>query len=558
MTPAQPVQPIQPVPPVEPVPPPPALPAQPPADTAADPALAVLSALAKGEVAAAEASAASVPEGLPDGRSLRLAVSSYALRPALLDRVAKAHSAKLRLTHPTTRESVDLASATPTALEVSAPGGATSSLSWGQVGARELGRLLGDAASAPGASADEQATAIAGLIIGGDTALAAVHLRKVRATLPADRVADFDGLVAIGRRGESQVLLARALEAQKAGSAKALADCLAELKKPDRSGVPAVAAALPRLEAALKDLQDGKASGPVHLSDRVGFDAPADLANFPDSAGTWQVATGAAANNDAARLGRRDAGTAKSVQIILTPAAKRGTITIDFKGLKLAFDLAGAQFATQIGDKAAPPKPCNVVERVPNTIYLAYSEDGNHTTIELNGQVIGDVVMGDLSDVFTLAAAGGALMQVDEVVFARAEAANPGRQALRKLGWEPNGNAALDDKAGSIVLRGAPNMSAGISCQVPANTVGYTFEVKGEGAFRMMVSGAGGSQHADVKLAPGEAQRLTLRWAAGTLVVLDGNGVPLHSEKLDRPVTSVTLLSTGNCAIVLPIRPNRQ
>ncbi len=554
-----PAQPAEPVPAPVPAPAPaPAVPAQPPADSPADPSLAVLSALAKGEVAAAEASAASVPEGLPDGRSLRLAVSSYAQRAALLDRVAKARSAKLRLTHPTTRESVDLVSATAAVLEVSAPGGATSSLSWGQIGARDLGRLLGDAAAAPGANPDEQAAAITGLIIGGDTALAAVHLRKVRATLPADRAADFDGLVAIGRRGESQVLLARATEAQKSGSAKALADCLVELRKPDRASLPAIAAALPRLEAALKDLQDGRSSGPVHLSDRVTFEAPADLANFPDSAGTWQVAAGAVANSDPARLARRDAGTAKSVQIILTPAARRGTITLDFKGLKLAFDLAGGQFATQVGDKPAPPKPCNVVERVPNTLYLAYTEDGNHTTIELNGQVIGDVVMGDLSDIFSLAAAGGAMMQVDEVVFTRADAANPGRQALRKLGWEPNGDAALDEKAGSVLLRGAPNTTAGISCQVPANTVGYTIEVKGEGMFRMMVSGAGGSQHADVRLTAGEAQRLTLRWAAGTLVVLDGNGVPLHSVKLERPVTSVSLLATGQCAIVLPIRPNRQ
>jgi len=296
----------------------------------------------------------------------------------------------------------------------------------------------------------------------------------------------------------------------------------------------------------------------VQLSDRVVFDAPADLAHFPDSSGAWQVAVGSAANSDAARLARRDAGTAKSVQIILTPAAKRGTITVEFKGLKLAFDLAGGQFATQVGDKAVPPKPCSILERTPNILYLAYNEDGNHTTIELNSQVIGDVVMGDLGEVFSLAAAGGALMQIDEVVFTRADAANPGRQALRKLGWEPNGNAALDDKATSIVLHGAPNSTAGISCQVPANTVGYTFEVKGEGTFRMMVSGAGGSQHADVRLPAGEAQRLTVRWASGTLVVLDGNGVPLHSEKLDRPVTSVSLLATGQCAIALPIRPNRQ
>jgi hypothetical protein len=141
----------------------------------------VLSALAKGDIGAAEASAGGVLQGLPDGRALRLAITTYPQRIVLLDRVAKARSTKLHLIHPTTRESVDLVAAVPSGVEVSAPGGATSLLSWGQIGARDLGRLLADAAFAPGASPDDHATAVTGLIIGGDTTLASVHLRKVRA-----------------------------------------------------------------------------------------------------------------------------------------------------------------------------------------------------------------------------------------------------------------------------------------------------------------------------------------------------------------------------------------
>ncbi len=551
-TPAQPADPTQPAQPAKPEAAQP-----PPAATPTDPAMNVLASLAKGELAAAQSSASTVPEGLPDGRALRLAVTTYAARAGLLDRVAKAHSAKLRLTHPTTRESVDITAATPDNVEVSAPGGAVSSLAWGQIGARDLGRLLSDAAAAPGANPDEHAAAITGLIIGGDAALAALHLRKIRAQLPPERAADLDGLVAIGRRAEGQVLLARANEAQKAGSAKALAECIAELKKADRISIPVVAAALPRLEAALKDMQEGRSTSAVQLADRVAFDAVTDLGQFPDSTGTWQVAAGAAANSDAAKLARRDANTARTVQVIFTPTAKRGTVGIEFKGLKLAFDLAAGQFTTQVGDKPGAAKPCSIVERAPHIVYLAYSEDGNHTTVELNSQVIADVVMGDLSDLFAFTTAGGAIVQVDEVAFARAEAANPARQALRKLGWEPNGNAVLDEKAGGILLHGAPNQTAGISCQVPANTVGYTIEVKGEGQFRILLAGQGGSQNAEIMLAGAEVQRLTVRWAAGTFALLDGNGVPLHSAKLERPVTSVSLIASGECSIALPIRPNR-
>jgi hypothetical protein len=251
-------------------------------------------------------------------------------------------------------------------------------------------------------------------------------------------------------------------------------------------------------------------------------------------------------------------GTAKSVQIILTPSAKRGTVGIDFKGLKVVFDLAAEQFTTQVADKLSASKPCTVVERVPNTLYLAYSEDGNHTTVELNGQVIADVIMGDLAEMFALTVGGGAVVQVDEVAFVRADAQNPGRVALRRLGWEPIGNAALDEKSSSIAMLGAPNLAAGIGCQVPANTVGYTLDVKGQGPMRVQIAGQGGNQFVDVPLNAAEATRLTVRWASGTFVILDGNGVPLHSAPLTRPVTSVSFATNGPATIALPIRPNRQ
>jgi hypothetical protein len=560
--PAAPVADAPAAPPAVPVEPTPTAPVAGPAatatETAADPAFAVLSALAKGDAQAALAAAATVPDSQADGRALRLAVASAAQRTVLLDRVAKAHSVKLRITHPTTRESVDLVAASADGAEVSAPGGAISSLTWSQIGARDLGRLLADAAGAPGAKVEDHACALTNLIIGGDTVLATVHLRKIRPQLTPEQAIDLDALVGIGRRADAQMLLARATDAQKAGSAKALAECMVELRKPERSALANVAAALPRLEASLKELQEGKSAGPARLSDRVTFDTNAELAQFPDSNGTWQVAAGTATNVDAARLMRRDMASAKSVQLILTPSSRRGSTTIEFKGLKLVFDLLGGQFTTQVADKISATKPCTVVERVPNTVYLAYNEDGNHTTIELNGQVIADLVMGDLADVFSLSIAGGAVVQVDEIGFTRAESQNPARLALRRLGWEPLGNAVLDEKSGGILLAGLPNTPAGIGCQVPANTVGYTLDVKGQGQLRIQISGQGGNQHVDVPLTATEAIRLTVRWAAGTFVVLDGNGVPLNSVPLARPVTSVSFTANGAASIALPIRPNRQ
>ncbi|HAT09887.1 MAG TPA: hypothetical protein DCS97_04695, partial [Planctomycetes bacterium] len=371
-----------------------------------------------------------------------------------------------------------------------------------------------------------------------------------------------DGLLALGRRAEAQIWLSRALEAQKAGSVKVLAECLAELRKPERASVPVVAAAMPRLEAALREAQEGKTSLGVKLVDRVAFDSPEDLQQFPEAAGTWQVAAGQAVNNDAARLVRRDAASARSVQVIFTPTALRGQIGIDFKGMRLVLDLAAGQFTAQLANQAgtAPPaaKPCSVVERVPNTLFLAYADTGNHTTVELNGQVIADVVMGDLNEYFAFSAAAGTIVQVDEVSFTRNDSAQPGKQGLRRLGWEPTGAASLDEKASSILLAGTPQAPASILNQVPANTVGYTIEVKGQGAFRIQVGGQGGWQRVDLTLTAGETSRFTVRWANGTFAVLDAQGVPVQSVPLERPVTTVVFQAAGQTAIALPIRPNRQ
>ena len=547
-----------PAPAPEPTPAPQPMPAAP----AVDPGLQTLSAMAKGEFPLAQSIAETVPEGLPEGQALRFAVQAYPRRHELLDRVAKAHSAKLRLVHPTTRESVDVVGASQNGIEVTAPGGATSALTWTQVGSRDVGRLLGEAANAAGATPADHACAVTGLVVGAEVTLAAVHLRKARPTLPAEQAAVLDGLLALGRRAEAHVWLSRALEAQKAGSVKALSECLVELRKPERASVPSVAAVLPRLEAALREAQEGKTSLGVKLVDRVAFDGPEDLQQFPEAAGTWQVATGQAVNSDAARLVRRDAASARSVQVIFTPTALRGQIGIDFKGMRLVLDLAAGQFTTQLANQAGTPppaaKPCSVVERVPNTLFLAYADTGNHTTVELNGQVIADLVMGDLNEYFAFSTAAGAIVQIDEVSFTRNDSAQPGKQGLRRLGWEPTGAASLDEKAGSIILAGTPQAPASILNQVPANTVGYTIEVKGQGAFRIQVGGQGGWQRVDLTLTAGETSRFTVRWANGTFAVLDSQGVPVQSVALERPVTTVVFQAAGQTAIALPIRPNRQ
>lgn len=527
------------------------------AEPAADPVMPVLGALAKADAALATAAIEALPADGADGPALRRAAASLAQRAVLLDRVGRARSAKLRLTHPSTRESVDITAASAEGVEVQNPSGAVSNLTWREVGARDLGRLLDEAAAAPGATPDDHACAVTALVVGGDAVLAAVHVRRHRAALPAEVAADLDALVQIGRRAEAHLLLVRAAEAARSGNGKLLAECLGELRKTERAALPNVAAALPGLEAAAKRLAETRPAE-VRLADRVAFDGPGDLAAFPDSAGTWQVTAGAAQNSEPARLARRDADRMRSVQVILTPQAKRGVVSIDFKGLKVAFDLAGGQFATQIGAAApAAPKPCSVVERVPNTVYLAHNAETGRLAIELNSTVIADIQLPQPGAGFVLSTAGGAQVAIDEIAFARAE--DPARVALRRLGWEAIGDATLDSKAGAVALNGTRETPAGITSQVPANTIGYAFEVRGQGALRIQVGGRDkdGIRFAEVPL-EAQASTIQVRWGQGVFEVLGAGGAVLHSAKLAGGVSTIAFTCQGQAAIALPIRPSRQ
>ncbi|MCS6970852.1 MAG: protein kinase [Planctomycetes bacterium] len=535
-------------------PPPPA----PGSPTTSEPALGqargVLAAIARYDLAGAQAALAALPPGSAELPALRLALSALDQRIALLERVGKARTTKLRLQHPTIPETVDVVGAQAQGLVTATATGGTSLVPWHQVSAREVGRLLAEAAAAPGANPADHTAAIAFLSAGGDPAFATVHLRRFRQALEAERAAALEALIALARQLEALDLLARAEEALRSGNQRALQECLAELRKPERAALPPVAAALPRLEAA--KAASGETRAPGALADRVAFDSPVELQQFPEQSGTWQVAGGVASHVRAAQLGRRDTGAARSVQAIITPLARRGTLTIQFRGLSLLCQLEQGQLTTTIGERSLPSRSIAIAERMPLIIYIALDPARRQASVEINGMVVEDAPFESVSEGFLLAVSEDASIQIDEIAFTRHEG-DAARQALRALGWEAEGPIALEQQ--TLRLVGSATTPAAISAAVATNAIGYDLTCKGEGGLRIALEHGKERQALEVRLNPGRTYRLAVRWLGGEFLISDAaSGAVLAKERLAVKPVTITIVASSPCTIQLPIRPVRQ
>ena len=230
----------------------------------------VLRALTAGQPSQATAALVGLPVGSPATGALRQLIDWWPARIQLLNRVAGTKVVKLRFAHPTTGETVDVAAADAAGITVAASNGSGSALSWGQVPAKTLGKLLGDAASAPGASADELGGAVAGLLVADEPALAGVVGKRGKATF-GDKTAQVDTLVELYHRRTALNILNKGFEGLRAGNTKAATDALAEIRKFDKAQQKHFDSEIARLETTLT----APASGAVpQVPGMLGTDGP--------------------------------------------------------------------------------------------------------------------------------------------------------------------------------------------------------------------------------------------------------------------------------------------
>ena len=199
------------------------------AETQVVQALLVGNSRAAGGIASAQAAQP------PLAGALHRLIALWDERLPTVGRVVAARSAKLRIPHPTTGELWDVAGVEAAHVNLTAPNGSASELTWVQVPPRVQARLWSDAAGVPAAGPVDQATAMIMHLLAGDNAAAALHLKRGRATMIPDMVADLELLLDLNRRRVVAMMLSRGLEAVRANNVKAANDALTDLKRLDRT-----------------------------------------------------------------------------------------------------------------------------------------------------------------------------------------------------------------------------------------------------------------------------------------------------------------------------------
>jgi hypothetical protein len=210
----------------------------------------VVRALIANQPAQAQAAFASLPAGSPAAVALRQLCDWWPNRSGLLNRVAAAKSVKLRLSHPTTGEVVDLSAADATGVTVTSPNGSSSGLSWSQLPPRIQAKLFADAVTPPGATAEEFGGAVASQLIADETAMAEVIAKRGKAQL-AERAAQVEVLVELAERRNAVAVLNKGFDAARAGNLSAANDALTEARKLDKSWLKGLDAEVARLDTAI-------------------------------------------------------------------------------------------------------------------------------------------------------------------------------------------------------------------------------------------------------------------------------------------------------------------
>jgi len=475
----------------------------------------------------------------PEATALRRKLAVWSRRAAILDAAIKARAPKLRITHPTDHQLWDVSGGESAGLRVTSVSGSGAVLEWPQIAVRDLARICLESAAAPTASDDDHALAVVMQLIVGETVLARVELMKAqKAGADAALLGDLASLIELRRGFESRDLITRADGAARSGNSRLLAECLEQLRRPDRAQQPGVASELARLEAALRRLGDGKApAATAVMKDRLTFDVADDLASLQRD-GAWTVANGFAVPAGNAALTRRDCANARALSLTFQVRATKGTLVVNFRGIRVFADFTAGQLHVSSREQEIRPKAFVFQPNATNSLFIDLR--GGSAVVEINNNAESFTLRpGTPSEQLAITVDGGAVVAVDEIALTREgrAVANPvdtARQdALRRLGLEPLGQAALT-VAGAITLP-ATTPKSGIAIEKRNMITGVSFEARGKGMLRLRLGSLGGleaGQWFEVPLPTEPATaRFTVTWIGNIFLIKEAD-VVVHSGEI--------------------------
>lgn len=229
----------------------------------------IVRALAANQLAQAQTALVDLDPADPTTSALKQMIGWWPVRIDLLNRVAGTKAAKLRFSHPTTGDLVDVTAADANGMTVMSANGSSSVLTWGQVPLKSQAKMMADAAGVPGATADELGGTAVAQLVGEDPVIASVIARKGKVAL-GDKVEFIDRLVELNGRRQAVNLLNKGFDAGRAADYPAAVATLAEIRKLDKAWLKGLDAEVARLEqasvepAVIKSTQPPTAGEQIH------------------------------------------------------------------------------------------------------------------------------------------------------------------------------------------------------------------------------------------------------------------------------------------------------
>ncbi len=443
------------------------------------------------------------------GPALRLKVELWNQKHELVNQAVE-DGARIRISNPIDPDTNwEVTEAKPHNLTLHSSTGTDMPFGWHEIGDQELARLFETAATTSAADGKDKAIGVIGSMIAGNTAQASLMARRLEAA-SYDHSGQIDQLVSFYRDLDTLQLFTEAHAAMERADKEQLEAIIVQLQRPNRIRLPQVAERTSKLLEALAGLKAGHriaviAGRPPTIAtgaratnepgkDTLTFDEIADRTFFTERKGGWLIADGAITSTaDRCSLSREDLANATGADITFSFAEDRGTFTLDFRGVRVLFDLE--KDTARIDSRGVTPKSIGLAwsAQTRHTVSFELMPAQEHMRVRLEQANPIDLPYRQLTDAMTIATDSGATLSIDTVSVVRG-AGDAIRESdakstrLNGLDVAAIGKVEIDIDTEMITIPSDPDRICGLAVKLPDPLGGkLRFRLQGTGQLLMHI-----------------------------------------------------------------------